>query len=115
MRAASRKLSPDKPIVGSQIFNHESGLHVDGILKSVDNYEPYPPATVAANRQIIIGKHSGRSALEYKLRLLGLPANKATLGTLLTKVRAQAITQKRPLQDQELITLYNAQNPVAPL
>jgi homocitrate synthase NifV len=111
MRAASRELSPGKPVVGRLIFSHESGLHVDGILKSAENYEPYPPANVALKRQIVVGKHSGRAALAHKLQALGLAAGSVNLDTLLTSVRQAAIRRKRALTDDELSEIYMSFNP----
>jgi homocitrate synthase NifV len=106
MQAANRQLSPSKPIVGSAIFSHESGLHVDGILKAVENYEPFPPASVALKHQVVVGKHSGRAALAHKLQLLGLRTNDASLVKLLGRVRTAAIRHKRSLNDDELKELY---------
>ena len=51
------------PVVGEHAFVHESGLHVDGIARDPSTYEPYPPSLVGRSRRIVLGKHSGRSAV----------------------------------------------------
>jgi homocitrate synthase NifV len=104
--AASRSLAPDRPIVGSNVFAHESGVHVDGILKDAKTYEQFAPELVGNSRQIVIGKHSGRHALAMKLQLMGHHLDETRQSELLQAVRTQAISQKRALTNQELEALY---------
>lgn len=77
---ASRTLSritgipvpPNKAIVGSNAFSHESGIHQHGILADRRTYEIISPAEVGAgNEHIVLGKHSGRHAFEEYLQSLG--------------------------------------------
>ncbi|MGE5672155.1 MAG: homoaconitate hydratase [Fibrobacterota bacterium] len=60
-----RPIGSHKPIFGDEIFKHESGIHVDGLLKDHTTYEFYPPESVGGHRELVIGKHSGRAALKY--------------------------------------------------
>ena len=66
------KLPLNKPIVGENVFTHESGIHVDGILKNVETYEPIPPEIVGHHRKIALGKHTGRASIKSKLDQLDL-------------------------------------------
>jgi isopropylmalate/homocitrate/citramalate synthase len=59
-KAANRVISPDKPIVGELAFAHESGVHVDGVLKDPVNYEPFSPEIVGAKRWIAGSEILGR-------------------------------------------------------
>ena len=62
-------VQPNKAIVGANAFAHEAGIHQDGVLKRPDTYEIMDPKTVGLNMsQLVLGKHSGRSA--YKVRYL---------------------------------------------
>ncbi|HIQ31979.1 MAG TPA: 2-isopropylmalate synthase [Methanothermococcus okinawensis] len=63
---------PNKAIVGDNAFAHEAGIHVDGLIKNSQTYEPIPPEMVGNRRRIILGKHSGKAALKYKLDLMGV-------------------------------------------
>jgi len=54
-----------KPIVGKMIFTHESGIHVDGILKESATYELFPPELLGGCRRFVLGKHSGVKAVHY--------------------------------------------------
>lgn len=105
---ASRRAIPIwKAIIGTNVFAHESGIHADGILKNPANYEAFSPETVGLQRQIIIGKHSGSSALIHKFRnQFGETLNADTAKALLEYVRAAAVELKRPLFDKELALLY---------
>ena len=50
------------------MFAHESGIHADGAIKDPKNYEAFDPAVVGLERQIVIGKHSGRAAIVNKFK-----------------------------------------------
>jgi homocitrate synthase NifV len=110
-QAAARMLPPDQPIVGSNVFTHESGVHVDGLLKEPRTYEHFAPALVGNSRQIVVGKHSGKHALIHSLGLLGYDPgtlDSPTLTRLLATVRNQASAQKRALTTSELESLFLA-------
>lgn len=102
-QAAMRPIPFGKSIVGEQIFYHESGIHADGVLKDPLNYEPFAPELVGAQREIVIGKHSGKKALAHKLTQLGLSAAHAEL--LMAPVRGLAAAKKGLLSDQDLVGL----------
>ncbi|RMG93785.1 MAG: homocitrate synthase [Candidatus Dadabacteria bacterium] len=70
-RVANRPIPPAKPVVGSDAFRHESGIHVDGLLKTPALYEPFPPALVGRRHEIVLGKHSGRRAWDWFRRAAG--------------------------------------------
>lgn len=59
-------ISPLAPVVGANAFRHESGIHIDGILKNQKNYEPYSPEEIGSRHEFHIGKHTGKGA-ERKL------------------------------------------------
>ena len=59
------KLQRHKPICGKNAFSHESGIHVDGLLKYAGNYENFDPKLIGRQRQILFGKHSGACGLRY--------------------------------------------------
>jgi len=62
------KIPPNFPFVGDNAFAHEAGIHVDGVLKKVENYEPIKPEMVGAKRRIVLGKLIGAHAVESKLQ-----------------------------------------------
>lgn len=91
-----------KAIIGSNIFAHESGIHVDGVIKKSELYEPFAPEEVGLSRKIVIGKHSGRAAIEQKVKDLNIGIRPSCIVLLLERVRSLAIKQKAALRDEQL-------------
>jgi methanogen homocitrate synthase len=60
-----------KPIVGSNAFAHESGIHIAAILENPETYEYVPPQLLGLDRQFILGKHTGKRALTHILTTFG--------------------------------------------
>lgn len=62
----------NKAVVGANAFAHESGIHQDGLIKEKSTYEIMTPQSVGAPAtHFVLGKHSGRHALEEHLKKMG--------------------------------------------
>jgi homocitrate synthase NifV len=105
-RAASRELPAWKAIVGSNVFTHESGIHVDGTLKNSKTYEAFCPEEVGLTRQIVIGKHSGSHSIKAKFEEYGHHLTDQEAEDVLAEVKKVAVELKRPLFDKELVFIY---------
>lgn len=91
-----------KPVIGRDIFKVEAGVHVDGIMKNPSIYEAYDPKIVGAQTQIVIGKHSGSSAIKLKLSQKNITLqSEKFINDILTEVQNQAIAVKGSLSDEE--------------
>lgn len=112
-QASCRPVPEWKAIVGEKVFSHESGLHADGVLKYPGNYEGYDPAEVGLSRHMVIGKHSGRHGLQDRLRGLGIDLDLLEADSFLARVRNVSQRRKRPLSDNDLLQLYDADRKVA--
>lgn len=104
--AACRPIPENKPIVGGSVFAHESGIHVSGLLRDAGTYEALDPALFGRKRKIVLGKHSGRSAVRSMLRSIGLDAEHERLEQLLVAVRLRAAKTKRVVDLPDLAELY---------
>ena len=104
-RACGRAIPLGKPIVGAKVFSHESGIHAAAVLKNPANYEPYSPEELGMNREIAVGKHSGRSALAYRLNRLGIRKSDEEMRGLVMRVRSFSDAAKRVLSDDDLAFL----------
>ena len=62
--ASGRPVAWHKSLVGDGAFTHEAGIHVDGLLKDPRNYQGIDPAEVGRTHRMVLGKHSGRHALQ---------------------------------------------------
>lgn len=107
-KAAGRTISLQKSLVGEQVFTHESGIHVDGLLKDIRNYQGLDPLLLGRNHKLVLGKHSGLGAVLAVFEGVGVSLNKAQAGHLLTAVKAFAIRCKRNPSDQELLTISDS-------
>jgi len=105
-RASGRQLYPGKPIVGTNTFAHESGIHADGVLKHPATYEVFSPEDVGLERQIVIGKHSGTAAIKMKFVEYGIDLSDNEAADILSAVRNVTVDMKRTLFDKELIYIY---------
>ncbi|MBQ6099574.1 MAG: homoaconitate hydratase [Methanobrevibacter sp.] len=66
-KASGLEVPYNKPVVGNNVFRHESGIHVDAVIEEPLCYEPYVPELVGQKRQLVLGKHSGCRAVRAKL------------------------------------------------
>ena len=105
--AARRPIPAGKAIVGASAFTHESGIHVDGLLKDPSTYEALSPQTFGRARQIVLGKHSGTASVTDALRSLGVSADKERVQWLLARVRQRSVEVKRNVSTDELMDLVH--------
>ena len=104
--ASHRRVDTNLPIVGKNIFSHESGIHVNGMMKSKNAYEPFNPEELGLKRSFPIGKHSGSSTLIYHLKSIGIEPNMQIVQELLPKIREIVTNRKKVLSTNELKELY---------
>ncbi|QNU67216.1 isopropylmalate synthase [Ruminiclostridium herbifermentans] len=100
-----KRIYKNKAVIGSGIFEVESGIHVDGIYKNGSNYEPFEPSIVGMNRKIVIGKHSGSTAIEIKLNEYNIAFPQDKITELLEIVQLESIRLKRSISDQEFVAI----------
>ena len=105
-QASGRELPIWKAIVGTNMFRHESGIHADGALKDPKNYEAFDPSEVGLERQIVIGKHSGKAAIINKFREYEIELSNEDAESMLELVRQTSVRIKRNLFDKELVEIY---------
>jgi len=95
----------NKAVVGKNAFAHEAGIHQDGVLKDALTYEIMTPQSVGiVKSNIVLGKHSGRHALDNRFRELGFHLEKSDLEkayVLFTKLA----DRKKSITDEDLIAI----------
>jgi isopropylmalate/homocitrate/citramalate synthase len=96
---------PWQPIVGGNVFAHESGIHVNAMLRDTSSFEPFPPERVGGQRRYVLGKHSGRRLIEHILAERRLEYDDAVLADCLARTRSQAI-RSGPLSPDDLEEVY---------
>jgi 2-isopropylmalate synthase len=98
-------VAPNKAIVGGNAFRHESGIHQDGILKERSTYEIIKPEDVGfTGTGLVLGKHSGRHALNERLKELGFNLTVGQLDKVNERFKALA-DKKKNIFDDDLISI----------
>lgn len=99
------KVQPNKAITGANAFAHEAGIHQHGMLKNRETYEIMTPESIGlTENKMILGKHSGRHALEEKLRQLGYTVTPSSLDSIFEKFKALA-DSKKVVNDKDIEAL----------
>jgi 2-isopropylmalate synthase len=97
--------APNKAVVGKNAFAHESGIHQHGVLANPLTYEIMTPASVGViANSIVLGKHSGRRALQHRLQELGHSLSGEQLDAVYHHFTELA-DRKKSIYDQDLIRL----------
>jgi 2-isopropylmalate synthase len=95
----------NKAIVGRNAFAHEAGIHQDGMLKDRRTYEIMSPADVGVPRStIVLGKHSGRHAVQKTLERLGIALSRHDLDQVYRHMVALA-DERKHITDNDLIEI----------
>ncbi len=95
-------VQPNKAVVGSNAFAHESGIHQDGVLKKKQTYEIMTPESVGIPKSsLVLGKLSGRHAFKDRLRSLGLRLSEKDFQLAFTRFKELA-DKKREIYDEDL-------------
>lgn len=106
--AAQRTIDPQQPLVGEQVFTHESGVHVAALLQDRESYQAIDPALMGREYHLVLGKHSGRQAVDGVFARMGYRLDAWQIDALLPAIRRFAESGKRTPKEGELIAMYEA-------
>ncbi|MGX9432544.1 homocitrate synthase [Bradyrhizobium sp. LeoA1S1] len=104
--AAARAIPLNKAIVREHVFTHESGIHVHGLLQDQRTYQWLDPHLLGRFNHIVIGKHSGLSAITTLLDELQLAASSEETKQILSRVRKHATEHKRPVARETVVAIW---------
>jgi 2-isopropylmalate synthase len=95
-------VQPNKAVVGSSAFAHESGIHQHGVLANRATYEIMDPVEIGLEgNRIVLGKHSGRHAFVDALAKIGIELDEEQLNRTFARFKDLA-DRKISLTDQDL-------------
>ena len=104
-RLVGMHVQRNKAVVGANAFAHESGIHQHGMLRHRGTYEIMRPQDVGwPDTQMVLGRHSGRAAVEQRLRALGYYLEDAELDLVFADFKALC-EQQRVVTDADLQAL----------
>jgi homocitrate synthase NifV len=104
--ASGRPVAANKSIVGAGVFTHESGIHVDGLMKDQRNYQGFDPAELGRSHRLVLGKHSGSHAVQAAYANLGLHPTALETAQIIERIRAHAMQTKHEPSATELTHFY---------
>ena len=104
--ASGRPVALNKSIVGGAVFTHESGIHVDGLIKNPSNYEGFSPSEVGREHHTVLGKHSGSHSVIDAYAKIGLALTDLEAHSLLNMIRIHAILTKNTPSIDDLKRFY---------
>ncbi|HUE75978.1 MAG TPA: 2-isopropylmalate synthase [Chloroflexota bacterium] len=100
-------VQPNKAIVGSNAFAHESGIHQDGVLKERSTYEIMEAKSVGlVESTLVLGKHSGRHAFKARLEDLGFHLSPEELNRAFLRFKDLA-DKKKDVSDRDIEALIS--------
>ncbi len=100
-------IQPNKAIVGANAFAHESGVHVDGVLKERTTYEIMTPEAIGlSGSKMVLGRHTGRHGFANHCKMLGYSLNKDELEQAYQRF-LQVADKKKEVFDDDLATIIN--------
>ena len=101
-RITGVKVQPNKAIVGENAFAHEAGIHQDGVLKNKQTYEIMTPESIGiTEKNLVLGKHSGKHALQARIKELGYEITEEDLNTAFIKFKELA-DKKKQIYDSDI-------------
>ncbi len=107
-------VQPNKAIVGTNAFAHESGIHQDGVLKHKLTYEIMDAESIGlTHNQIILGKLSGRNAFRSRLIELGFELSDTEINNAFLRFKEVA-DKKKEITDWDLAAIVNDEIQQAP-
>jgi 2-isopropylmalate synthase len=98
-------VQPNKAVVGSSAFAHESGIHQHGVLSNRATYEIMDPLEIGLEgNRLVLGKHSGRHAFADALGKIGIELDAEHLNRTFARFKELA-DRKIELTDQDLAAI----------
>ena len=98
-------IAAGKPIIGTNAFRHESGIHQHGMLSHPQTYEIMTPESIGKiQSDFVLGKHSGRHAFGLRLQELGFKVDNETLDMAFAKFKELA-DRKKQVTDRDISAL----------
>lgn len=96
----------NQPLVGENVFSHESGIHVAAILNCPMTYESIPPEAVGNQRHIVMGKKTGVNYVKKRLEELGEQASEEQAAEICRRIKEQGEKHGR-VNDHEFDRIVN--------
>lgn len=98
---SGKRLAPNAPIVGEDVFTQTAGIHADGDKKAGLYENPLVPKRFGRKRSYALGKLAGKASLEQNLQELGIELNEDNRARVLEKI-IELGDQKKTVTPEDL-------------
>lgn len=100
-------IQPNKAVVGANAFAHESGVHVDGVLKERKTYEIMTPESIGlGSSRMVLGRHTGRHGFVDRCKKLGYKLAKDELEQAYQRF-LQVADKKKEVFDDDVVAIID--------
>ncbi len=107
-RLTGQSVQANKAIVGRNAFAHEAGIHQDGMMKDRRTYEIMRAEDVGAPwNPLVLGKHSGRHAVQRRCKELGFDVEGGELVEVYRALMAIA-DERKIISDNDVVAVISA-------
>jgi homocitrate synthase len=81
----------NNPLTGATAYSHKAGMHLKAMLANTGSYEIIPPEAVGMARQLIVGSRlTGKHAVAYRAREMGLTFGEGELRDITARIKDMA-------------------------
>ncbi len=81
----------NNPLTGATAYSHKAGMHLKAMLANSGSYEIIPPEAVGMARQLIVGSRlTGKHAVAYRAREMGLKFGEGELKDITARIKDMA-------------------------
>jgi homocitrate synthase len=81
----------NNPLTGATAYSHKAGMHLKAMLANTGSYEIIPPEAVGMARQLIVGSRlTGKHAVAYRAREMGLKFGEGELRDITARIKDMA-------------------------
>ncbi|MDR9830586.1 homocitrate synthase [Vibrio sp. FNV 38] len=105
-QCSGQSIPAQKSIVGAKVFTHESGIHVDGLLKHKNNYQAFEPSIVGRQHELVLGKHSGTASVSNLLQSMGISISRSLHAPMMAALGRWSEAHKRIPTEHDLRQIY---------
>ena len=106
-------VQPQEPIVGSNVYAHESGIHTAGLSIDRRMYQVIDPTFFGGEMTFVYGKHTGTASVEYafkkyaaELARLGITPDDNLVKAVTNEVKRIREERQRGLATKAIIDRY---------
>jgi homocitrate synthase NifV len=105
-QASGIPMAPNKPVTGSKVLTHETGIHTNLLLKDPKTYQMISAASIGKEEEnFSYGKHSGSNALYDFMQKKNIPVTDRECKEITRILKQQSIRLKRNLSQEELMDI----------